>query len=198
MLSQNRWVPVVLMGFLVSGACRGGPRAIPAPSPGASKLSNRAVFLGYADSLQFDTSYGIGETRRLMRGNCPGSCSYGPRVRFEPEVGVASLDTITLAHGGRVLGRLVNLDTAVADSYPKFNLRARDTVYWWVDKTNTGFRSLYIPRDSSRAISPPDSFVFHPGGEWHRSWAKYIWRDADEGLWVTCLQGCCKTTSGMP
>ena len=33
------------------------------------------------------------------------------------------------------------------------------------------------------------------GTRWDRSWARFLWRDTDEALWVACdMTGCCRSS----
>lgn len=153
----------------------------------------RSAVLSYARSLDYDTTHGVGDFRRVMVGSCP-RCVYGPHVFLRPERGAASLDTTLLAEG-RVVARLVNTDSS---AYTKFNLGARDTVYWWVDRRGPRgtWRSMYVSSDPGRPLQQDTLIVtgYH-SSRWERTWARFIWRDADEALWVACdMTGCCKSS----
>jgi hypothetical protein len=201
----SKWLLLVillLVGAVVFASCfmKPLPRATPQP-PFSTNVdsTSRAAILAYADTLAFTDSFAAGETRRLMRGACPGSCSYGPLVRLEPETGSVALDSAALWQG-RIIARLVNLSLGPADSYPKFNLTPGGTSYWWVDGRGGAWRSLFISRDTTRAFEP-DSFVLHVDANhyhWKASVAKYIWTEVDEELWVACSQSCCKSSGGSP
>ena len=201
----SKWlllVIVLLVGVLVFVSCFMKPLPRVTPQPAFSTdvdSTSRSAILAYADTLTFTDSFATGETRRLMRGTCPGGCSYGPLVRLEPETGTVALDSSALWQG-RIIARLVNLSVGPGDSYPKFNLPPGGTSYWWVDGRKGTWRSLFISRDTMRAFVP-DSFVHHVDVNhyrWNVSVAKYIWTEADEQLWVACSQSCCKTSGGSP
>ena len=153
----------------------------------------RSAVLGYARSLNYDSTQGVGDFRRVMVGSCP-RCVYGPHVFLRPERGAAALDTARLAEG-RMLARLINFDST---GYAKFNLAARDTVYWWVDRRGPGgtWRSMYVSSDPGRRLQQDTLIVtsYH-SYRWERTWARFLWRDADEALWVACdMTGCCKSS----
>jgi hypothetical protein len=195
-------VIVLLVAALVFVSCFMNPlpRATPAP-PFSTNVdsTSRGAIIAYADTLEFTHLYATGETRRLMRGTCPGSCSYGPLVRLEPETGSVALDSAALWHG-RIIARLVNLSVGPADSYPKFSLAPGDTSYWWVDGRTGTWRSYFISRDTLRSFAP-DTFILHVDVNhyhWKVAVAKYIWTDVDEQIWVACGQSCCKTSGGDP
>lgn len=170
------------------------PTAAP-PFTGQSTLDHGQV-LAYARALHYDVEHGAGETRRLMVGCPPGPCRYGPLVRLEPEIGVVSLNKTQLA-AGRVLARLINLDTM---PYPKLGLGPKpDTAYWFV-RDSAGLRSWYVSSILERGggITGPDTFkltAYPHGKRWTRTFARFVFREKDEGLWIPCIVFyCCQTT----
>src|SRR6266545_6606279 len=165
------------------------------PSPGGIDAAPRADVLGIARDQDYDTSHGVGDFRRLMVGSCP-ACRYGPHVKLHPARGAWRYDSTTLAEG-RFLARLINMD---ADSYPKFNLGPRDTVYWWVDRRgpDSTWRSVYVSSDLRMAFKTDSLFHHEPratASRWGRTLARFVWRDTDEALWVACdMTGCCRSS----
>ena len=178
------------------GVTTAGPTPTVAPTAfftGAVDSAPRSAVLNYARTLDYDSTHGVGDYRRLMVGSCP-RCMYGPHVFLRPERGAATLQTTMLAEG-RVVARLINLD---ADTYAKFNLAAHDTVYWWVDRRGPrgAWRSVYVSSDPTRPLQPDTLIVtsYH-GSRWERTWARFLWRDTDEALWVACdMTGCCRSS----
>ena len=181
------------------GVTSTGPTPTVAPTAfftGAVDSAPRSAVLSYARSLDYDSTHGVGDYRRLMVGTCP-RCAYGPHVFLSPERGSVAVRSGMLADG-RVLARLINHDST---GYPKFNLAARDTVYWWVDRRGPrgAWRSVYVSSDTTRPLQP-DTFILTDSvtsyhSPWERAWARFLWRDTDEALWVACdMTGCCKSS----
>src|SRR5438034_9723168 len=82
--------PVVYRGETPSGPT---PTAAPtAFFTGSVDSAPRSAVLTYARSLDYDSSHGVGDYRRLMLGTCP-RCTYGPHVFLRPEHGAATLQT---------------------------------------------------------------------------------------------------------
>src|SRR6476620_7755796 len=94
---------------------------------------SRDSLLDYVDNnLQWDTREGAGDMQRLMIGECPDSCHYGPRVMIQPEKRSHQNRATSLSERpGRIIARIINLD---ALEYPKLNLGPLDTVYWAVER----------------------------------------------------------------
>src|SRR3989475_9230612 len=176
------------------GRTPAGLTATAAPTPyftGSVDSAPRSAVLNYARSLDYDSTHGVGDYRRLMLGSCP-RCAYGPHVFLRPERGAATLQTDMLAEG-RVVARLINHDST---GYAKFNLAPHDTVYWWVDRRGGTWRSVYVSSDRARPLQQDTLIVtaYH-GTRWDRSWARFLWRDTDEALWVACdMTGCCRSS----
>lgn len=140
-----------------------------------------------------------GDSQRLMLGNCPNDCRYGPLAHIDPASRSYEFNETAL-RAGRVLARVINVDTI---AYPKLNLGPRDTVYWWVDGARGALRSVLV---SSRPEAPPLVLGFrreaHPeqrkGFEWRQAQGRFYWRDADEMLWVACAWAeCCRTDEAL-
>ncbi len=182
-----------------------GAATAPPPPPFATRVdsTNRDSVLTYARSLDYDSTPGAGDEQRLMVGSkCPpwapgGNCTYGPRVRIQPQSGsFAIADTFQLA-SGRFVARLVTLDSA----YKKLNLRTVPVTYWWVDKHGPGstWRSVLVSADTMDTLVIRSHSTFHreytmPGHRWWQAIARFEWRETDEGLWVTCTtSGCCRS-----
>ena len=97
---------------------------------------------------------------------------------------------------GRLLARVINVDTI---PYPKLNLGAQDTVYWWVDGVGGRLRSVLISsRPDADLLLMGFNRVAHPeqrkGFRWRQAQARFGWRDTDEMLWVACdWAECCQT-----
>ena len=189
----------IAVGYLIArrpSPTYGGLTATPAPTTYFSASIDsapRSAVLSYARSLDYDSTHGAGDYRRLMLGSCP-RCVYGPHVLLLPERGAAVLDIGRLGEG-RVVARLINYDAA---PYPKLNLAANDTVYWWVDRRGPrgGWRSMYVSSDVTRPLQP-DTLIHtsYHYARWQRTLARFVWRDTDEALWVACdMTGCCKSS----
>lgn len=184
-----RWI-----GLVVVAACY---REV-APEPPAFARQpieqvSRATALEYARRVPFLQI--AGDSQRLMMGNCPTDCRYGPLARIDPASRSYGLDDAALT-AGRMLARVINVDDI---PYPKLNLGPRDTVYWWVDGAGGRLRSVLV---SSRPDVPPLVMGFvregHPeqrkGFTWRQAQARFRWRDSDEMLWVACdWAECCRT-----
>src|SRR5437667_104314 len=107
--------PVIYTGGTLTGLTpTGAPTAF---FRGSVDSAPRSAVLNYARSLDYDSTHGVGDYRRLMLGSCP-RCAYGPHVFLRPERGAATLQTDMLAEG-RVVARLINHDST---GYAKFNL----------------------------------------------------------------------------
>jgi hypothetical protein len=189
--------------LIAVAACYSGT---PAPTFSASYDSVSAdTLLAYiANDLQFDTRQWAGDSQRLMVGTCPGSCTYGPRVRIEPEKrSHRNRATALQGQQGRIIARMINADTT---PYPKYNIAGLDTVYWSVSRvvaasgdTSWG-QTMYISTKGLRGTHPTpvvyDTALVeqHP----HKYYPKdahsiWVWSDSDETKWGTCgKDGCCR------
>jgi len=166
---------------------------------------SRDSLLDYVDNdLQWDEREGAGDMQRLMLGECPDSCHYGPRVVIQPEKRAHQNRSSSLStRPGRIIARFINMDGV---EYPKMNIGAHDTVYWAVDRVQpvnesvSGGRSLFISRKKlhgALSVTPakPETLVVneHPSGYWKQSLARWVWSDSDETRWGTCKDGgCCR------
>jgi len=132
-------------------------------------------------------------TRPQREAPVSGNQQLGPRVRIDPEIGAFKVGRSGIK-GGRIIARLVNLDSATTP-YPKLNLHARGTTYWWVDSAGPGYRSLFISSDTSDVIVP-DTLIMHLSPtKWRQGLARLLWVPNDEELWTACDPWyCCKTT----
>jgi hypothetical protein len=147
-----------------------------------------------ADTM-FDTLPGVGDDQRLMRGTCPGNCSYGPRAKIQPHR-AASYLTEADRDSGVVIARIINLDTL---AYAKFNLHPRDTVYWWVGRRRGELVSVFI--SSARGARPWVSDLAideHQNAPYRQPLARWLWDDRDELTWGTCDGGRCCRSTGLP
>ena len=147
-----------------------------------------------ADTM-FDTLPGVGDEQRLMLGTtCPGNCSYGPRAKIQPH---RAAYTLTQANRdtGAVIARIINLDTI---PYPKFNLQARDTVYWWVGKRHGELVSVFVSSaPGARAMVGNLIIDEHPTNPYYQALARWLWDDSDEQTWGTCDGGRCCRSAGV-
>jgi hypothetical protein len=138
--------------------------------------------------------------QRLMLGSCPNNCQYGPRVRIQPERRSHQNSSNSLSQRpGRVIARFINYD---AQTYPKLNIAAYDTVYWAVDRVEpvndslSRGRSLFISTKKLRSMQPAahsESLQVseHASGYWRQALARWIWSETDETRWGTCKEGGC-------
>jgi hypothetical protein len=184
--------------LLAQPACAPQPRPAVRPAvvrlAGAKDTVNLVLAAVRADTM-FDTLPGVGDDQRLMLGTtCPGDCRYGPRVKIQPHR-AASYLTETDREAGVVIARIINLDTL---PYPKFNLSARDTVYWWVSMRQGKGVSIFV--SSVRGVRPRVGNLeieYHADLPYRQSLARWIWSDHDELAWGTCDGGSCCKSSGV-
>jgi hypothetical protein len=137
-----------------------------------------------------------------VAGCTPAPCTVGPLVRIDPEIGSYKVNRAGIK-GGRILARIVNLDSATMD-YPKLNLHSRGTTYWWVDSAGPGgYRSLFISSDTSDTLVRGDTLNIHPYPDsglaythkWRQAVARFLWVPDDDQLWSACdTKYCCKST----
>jgi hypothetical protein len=184
---------------------RGEYTAAPAPPPPdvrAAAVEGRfRTVVEYARPLVYDTVPGAGDRQRLMSGRrCPpwapgGDCRYGALARIEPQVDAHRIpDTVDLA-AGRVVARIITEDSA----YAKLNLRANDTTYWWIDRRQGRWRSVFLSSDEKRQAVIDTTTVWHPATvgrtyAWRQAIARFVWSERDEALWATCtMYGCCSS-----
>lgn len=208
-------VSATVAALVLSNACRferetGDAGASPPPDDvrAAAAAGDFGAVAAYARGLSYDTLRGARDRQRLMVGKrCPpwapgGDCRYGALARIEPQRDAYRIpDTVDLA-AGRIVARLIAEDSA----YAKLNLRAGDTTYWWVDRPHGRWRSVLVSSDPKRSPVIDSAAVWHPttsdgakreAYRWRQSIARFLWRETDEGLWVTCtMWGCCGIPDG--
>jgi len=108
---------------------------------GASTDDSVRSISGYGRSLGdagFVAAVGAVDEQRL-RVCWSGRCGYGPLAVIQPRSGITDSTSTTLA-SGEVIARIINRSdsgyiyrVAGGDTSYKFNMHARDTVYWWWD-----------------------------------------------------------------
>ena len=160
--SSRRWLGLLTSVLALVLACEKGAKQPPPPRPtlppsftGAQVDSvPLARIREYADNLQFDTTPGAFDERRVDFRN--DRLDSGPSARIEPEVGSAVVDSTALAQG-RIVARIRSDST-----YPQAGFGPWWT-YWWVDKQGGHWRSLFIRSDSGSKPRVPTGFVlYHP------------------------------------
>ena len=189
--------------LLLTSACAGGT-----PPPNFSVPYDSVppdTLIAYIEtSLEFDTLRAYGDEQRLMLGTCPASCTYGPRVKIEPETRSYRNKMSALGSTpGRIIARLISYDTV---PYPKFNLGSQDTVYWAVtgatptrDPDSLDAVSLFISmkglrgtREGPAVKQDTSSIEKHSYGYYGKhARAYWVWTDSDEQLWGSCAKGAC-------
>jgi len=135
----------------------------------------------------------------------PAPCHYGPLAVIQPRLGLTDSTSMTRDSGG-VIARIINsTDTGYVsymkgrDTIFKFNLHARDTVYWWAGRINGEPASLFI--SSKPGVRPMRSnleVVPHERGTWKQPLARWLWDDKDEEAWATCDGSACCKSKGIP
>ncbi|MGH7537064.1 MAG: hypothetical protein ACREMF_00390 [Gemmatimonadales bacterium] len=188
---------LALILCLIMRPAGASPTAAPSFTMNVDSVSRDSI-LAYAISLHYDTVSGAGDEQRLMVGSsCPGTCTYGPLARIEPQSGSHAADTADLA-AGRIIARIITTDSA----YPKLGLRGGFTTYWWVDKKGpeNNWRSVMVPAyqadtlvhrglELHEADTAGDGYNY----EWKQSIARFYWKDTDELPWGTCTSSrCCR------
>lgn len=141
---------------------------------------------------------GLGGIRKavdkLPHPNLLMGCTVGPRVRVEPEIGAYRIGRSVVAKG-RIIARVVNLDSI---PYPKLALQPFGTTYWWVDSAGAGgYRSIYVPTDST-TLTLQDTLFYHPepSQRWRQSLARFLVVERDDKLWTACDSlGCCRSAA---
>jgi len=191
---------VLLVGLVLSSvpACTQAPKP---PSGGPAVMSLAAATDG-ADSvrrvlarMRADTGYesapGLSDDQRLMVGTCLARCSYGPRAMIQPHRATfytreAPRDSVV------IIARLINVDTI---AYRKFNLHARDTVYWAIGTSRGEQVSIfYSSAPGARPYYSNLEIEDHYQSAYRQATARWIWSDHDELAWGTCFGGrCCRS-----
>lgn len=188
------------LALLATSACDQQPQRVrPAVvSLGSAKTAIDTVNLVLArarSDMEYDTLPGVGDEQRLMVGTCPGRCAHGPRAKIQPHRAAAYL-TQADRDSGVVIARIINLSDI---AYGKFNLHARDTVYWRVVTRGGRDISLFVSSAPGVKAFTSDLEIdeYHPT-TYRQPLARWIWDDHDEAAWGTCDGGrCCKST-GLP
>ena len=125
-----------------------------------------------------------------------GQCVYGPLVWIQAESTAYRQSTDDLARGSYV-ARFINTS---GRAYRKLALAPYDTVYWWVDRTKSGWRSVYLStRDTTRSIdssTAPLVLKAHPF-TWPAPLSFWLWRPTDDDGWTTCSSNTCCTSAGL-
>ena len=152
----------------------------------------------------FATYEGQVDDQRLQ--SCyTGRCGYGPRAIIQPRLGMTDSASTTRDSGG-VIARMINLSGTgyIAringkDTVYKFNLHARDTVYWWAGAINGKPASVFV--SSKRGVRPMRSDLQvepHERGFWKQPLARWLWSDKDEDSWASCDGSACCKSRGIP
>ncbi len=145
------------------------------------------------DDTMFETLPGVGDEQRLMMGSWPRA-TYGPRAKIQPHR-AASYLTEADRDTGAVIARLINLDTI---PYPKFNLQARDTVYWWIGKRHGEWVSIFFSSKPQRRPWVSELYIDqHDNTPYSQPIARWLWDDRDETAWATCDGGRCCRSPGI-
>jgi hypothetical protein len=161
----------------------------------AQRTSNdsAALIRRYGGSLpdsEFDTIPGAGDEQRLMRGNCPNDCSYGPLARIQPRKRAATWQPAQ-RDSGEVIARIIS-----EGPYPKFNIQGGDVVYWWVGRQGKKPVSIFISSRPGTPARVSDLDVDPHPGYWKQGLARWLWSDRDEQAWAVCDGGTCCRSSG--
>jgi hypothetical protein len=198
-ISPGRRAATVVAALALVACAQQPQRARPAVvSLGSAKNAIDTVNLVLARTrgdTEYDTLPGVGDEQRLMVGTCPGRCAHGPRAKIQPHRAAAYL-TQADRDSGVVIARIINLsDTA----YEKFNLHARDTVYWRVVTLGGRDVSLFVSSAPGVRALRSDLRIdeYHPT-TYRQALARWIWDDNDEIAWGTCDGGHCCRSSGTP
>lgn len=198
MLTQHRWRMISRGSALVSVAVlavfgvawlRGG-NVKPTPGPEFKELDEASsdAVVAYGRGLAFETVDGLSDTRRLSP-QCD-RCAVGPVATIQPEKGEYLVSWRDFAKG-RIIARLINEDTVSA---PRFGLAPGDTAYWWIDRRNGQWRSVFVPtRPGLPRVVGELIITKHQGLEWHQSLARWLWSADKEQGWSACGNRCCKS-----
>jgi hypothetical protein len=164
--------------------------AAPGFTIGREPLAYADSVAAYAERIGFNEYAGAGDVQLLHHDPCP-PCTHGPTVALQPQRGSHRYTRAELAQG-RVIARLVNRDST---GYDRYALAPRAVVYWWVDSTAAGWRSIFVRTVPDRAavVSDLDLRDDHPAGTWGHASAAWLWGSA-EIAWATCGdRGCCQS-----
>lgn len=152
--------------------------------------SSREEILAVARATVFDVRYGTGDQQRLMVGECPDNCRYGPLVEVQAAKNGHELSESELA-AGQFVGRIINHDV---EPYPRLNLAGQDTTYVWVEKADGKWRAVYVPATpGATLIEKGISIESHTQEPWRQSGARWVSPGGSEVPWFICTElGCCK------
>ncbi len=174
---------------------------------GASTDDSVRSISGYGRSLGdagFVAAVGAVDEQRL-RVCWSGRCGYGPLAVIQPRSGITDSTSTTLA-SGEVIARIINRSdsgyiyrVAGRDTSYKFNMHARDTVYWWVGRRGDSLVSVFVStRPGVRPMQSDLTIEDHGPRYWKQSLARWIWDERDEAAWGTCDGGVCCKSGGIP
>lgn len=204
--TPTMWLVLLACLALVVG-CRSGGRGAVAPGIGTasrptpaprwersrslSRVSS-AELASYVSTLEFDTTTASGDDQRLMLIDAGGNRRYGPRARIEPEMGAAVLSEADLAEG-RILARIRIIDPDFDGSiaYPKLGIVERVT-YVFVRKAPDGWYALMMGEAGASRVRLTVRDGSHGRTYPAVAAARWLWSDADEGIWVSCGVNCCQ------
>ena len=150
------------------------------------------------------------DERRLLKGNCSmlsKSCVPGPFARIVARKNIHKTKPSDLGKG-RIVGRIINLETNASIPYEKLGLYAGTrVVYWWIgvranpgDPSRMDTLSVYVPGDWSaskpakwRIVGMVKTNPGNAGFTHAHSSARFVWNDRDDETWVSCVtNGCCE------
>lgn len=164
----------------------GGARAAPyAPPPfsGSIEPTTREAIVGYARSLQFDTTHIGSDTRRItVQGQL------GPLATIQAVHGYATQRRGELREG-RIIARITS-DAA----RPEIGV-AQGTTYWWVHEEADQWVATMIPEDPRQPIRTlPMRVSPEHGDSGRRSAAQWRWDETSRSdvSWAACGNACCK------
>ena len=204
------WVVLMLAACSSQRGSGQQDRLQAAPTPTASRLAQlrtasdtMEVIRRYAAAIpasEFDSAEETSDQRRLMVGNCPEACRFGPFAKIQPRFRSARWDR---AHrdSGDIIARILSdgpyRHVRGSDTTHKFNIHGRDTVYWWVGRRGETVVSIFTSTaPGSRPLVSDLTIRPHPAGYWRGlAIARWLWRDRDDIAWGTCDgQTCCRST----
>ncbi len=164
---------------------------------------------GTLRAKDWDDKHDRTDQRRLLDGTCSADatgCIPKTFTRIIPRKGAHLTKEADLGKG-RIVGKLVSLETNANIPYRKLALYAgTPEVYWWIGlhkvPGNPGVDtiSVYVPSDWSsskkatwRVVGMVKTDPSNPNFKHSHSSARFVWNDNDDETWVTCVvQGCCQ------
>jgi hypothetical protein len=157
-----------------------------------------ALILRYARQhppAEYADTYDVGaiDEQRLMLGTCPGNCRYGPRVVIAPRRNTHVVLGEARRDSGVIIARMINLGP---ESYPKFNLHGRDTVYWWIRISRRDTFSVFVSTAPGSRPRKSNLVIHRHSPAWGQSLARWLWRETDEEAWTTCDGSLCCQSNG--